>query len=112
MLHICKHIRVCSIPKGNAASSDLAMNGGKATKDNVVVHEKGILLHPVLRGVEVPGLRCIEARLNALDRDVAMLFCDAVKFYLQSDCGSLYQRPFRLLENHDSVLGTLRILHC
>jgi len=32
---------------GDVTSSDLAINGGKTTKDNVVVYGKDNLLHPV-----------------------------------------------------------------
>ena len=46
------------------ASSYFMIDNGKATEDNIVIYEEGILTDPVPRWVEAPGLQKVKYWLN------------------------------------------------
>ena len=47
VLHVRDQVGIRTVHDGNAASSDLTVDGSKAAEDDVVEHEQSILANPV-----------------------------------------------------------------
>ena len=89
VLHVFEKVGVGAVHDGNAASGDLAVDGGETSEDDIVEHEKRVLTDPVPRRVEVASLERVERGLDAVHVAVAVLLRDTVELGLQSGRASL-----------------------
>jgi hypothetical protein len=119
VLHVSEHLGIGTIEQRNAASSDLAIDSGKPTKDDVVIHEQGILTNPVPRGVESASFERIKDWLDSINIQVAMLFGNAVEPGLKGGRGGFllvecnFSRPgvaFQIPHVHFNMLGCKLLL--
>jgi hypothetical protein len=78
-----KHIRVSPIKESNATHGDFSIDGGKATKNDTIVHKQGVLANPIPGRVEMVSLEDVKAGLYSFNISIAMLAVDAVKLGLQ-----------------------------
>ena len=90
VLHKLKHVGVGPVKEGNAACGDFSIDCSKPTKNDVVVHEQGVLTDPIPGRVEMPSLEDVEARLYSFNVSIAVLAVDTVELRLQCQTGGLF----------------------
>ena len=84
ILHVSNERRVGSVDNGDTAGSDIPVDSGETSKNDVVEHEEGVLTDPIPRGVEMARLQRFEYGLDALNVQVTVLLSDVVEFGLKN----------------------------
>ena len=96
LLHELVEVGVGAVKDIDTTSSDLAVDGGEFSKDDVVPHKKRILSSPVPRGVESAGFKSVESGKDAVDVEITVFATDGIQTCLESEGISLFCIVFEI----------------